>query len=41
VFLSHYTASGLSEILDLDVDFFDKCLTEAIEMYKKENSTDE
>jgi transcription initiation factor IIE alpha subunit len=36
VFLSHFTGSGLTEILEMDVDFFEECLQAALEIHQNE-----
>jgi len=39
VFLSHFTGSGLNEILDLEIDFFEISLQSAFELYRLEQES--
>lgn len=36
MFLAHFTGSGINEILNYDVDFYDECLKSSIELYELE-----
>jgi len=37
--LAHYTASGIKEILQLDLEIYSRCLNSAIELSKLDKET--
>ena len=39
MFLAHFTGSGINEIMDYYVDFYDECLKSAVELYEIERDS--